>query len=334
MRPEGDDAGGGSPMKRWRSRRFLMPMTIGLVLGLSGGAFAAFSGTTTNGPNRFIAAADWEAPHVTRTTVAKTVGYLAGSIRQGGQFYVYAQIDDGGNPPAGVGTVTANVSAFSTGGVAVTMVAGAFSEQGVPYNYRSAARTAINPMANGTRTYSFTMSDTAVPVHTQTETGFTVIIDNTAPAPVNLTTANRAGGVVGRPEIGDSITFTWNTPIDPESLLPGWNGGSPATVTVRFRNVGNNDRIRIRGTANNNLNFGQVFLQQNYVPATRTFTGSAITMLGNTVTVVLGTPSGTVNTVTVASTTTWQASNGAYDGAGNPCSTATITGSGSPRINF
>jgi hypothetical protein len=204
----------------------------------------------------------------------------------------------------------------------------------VPYNYRSATRTAINPMANGTRTYSFTMSDVAVPVHSQTQTGFPVVIDNTAPAPVNFTSTNRPGGVIGRPEQGDSITYTWNSPIDPESLITGWDGGSPATVTVRIRNAGNNDRARLPGATNNNLNFGQVFLQQNYVPATRTFAGSTITLLGNSVTIVLGTASGTVNTVTVASPTTWQASNGAYDAAGNACTTATITGSGSPRIDF
>ena len=304
------------------------------MLGLSGGAFAAFSVTTTNGPNRVVAAADWEPPHVTRTAIAKTVGYVAGSIRQGGQFYVYAQIDDGGNPPAGVGTVTANISAFSNGGTAVALVSGAFSEQGVPYNYRSATRTAINPMANGTRTYSISMADTATPVHAQTETGFPVVIDNTAPAPVNLTTTNRAGGVVGRPEQGDSITFTWNTPMHPESLIPGWDGGSPTTVTVRLRNNPVNDRLRIRNAANQNLNFGLGLLQRHYVNGVRLFTGSTVTMLGNAVTIVLGTPDGAVNTVTQTGTDTWQASNGAYDAAGNACSTATITGSGSPRIDF
>jgi hypothetical protein len=320
-------------MKRWRRRRIVLPVTIGLVLGLGGGAFAAFSATTTDGANRFVAAADWEPPYVTRTAVAKTVGYLAGSIRQGAQFYVYAQIDDGGNPPTGVGSVTANVSAFSTGGAAVTMVPGAFSVQGVPYNHRSAARTAITPMANGTRTYSFTMADLAVPVDSQTQTGFTVIVDNTGPAPVNMTSTNRVGGTVGRAELGDTVTYTWNSPIDPESLLPGWDGGSPTTVTVRIQNFGNNDRLRVRGPAGN-LNFGIVALQKNYVPGTRNFTGSAITMLGNTVTIVLGAPSGTTNLVTVATPTTWQASTGAYDAAGNACSNTTITGSGSPRIDF
>ena len=320
-------------MKRRPRRRFLVPATIGLVLGLSAGALAAFAATTVDGPNRFIAAPDWEAPHVTRTAIAKTVGYLAGSIHQGGQFYVYAQIDDGGNPPAGVGTVTADVSSISTGGAAVSMVAGAFSAQGVPYNYRSATRNAINPMTNGARTYSFTMSDVAVPVHSQTQTGFTVIVDNTGPAPVNMTSANRAGGTVGRAEQGDSITYTWNAPIDPAALITGWDGGSPTTVTVRITNNGNNDRIRIRD-ATGNLEFGIVRLLQNYVPARRDFIGSSITMLGNSVTITLGTPDGTTNLITTPTPTTWQADNGAYDAAGNTCSTATITGSGSPRIDF
>jgi len=320
-------------MKRWPRRRLLVPMTIGLVLGLSGGALAAFAASTTDGPNRFSAAADWEPPHVTRTVVAKTVGYVAGTIRQGGQFYVYAQVDDSGNPPAGVGVVTVDVSAFSAGGTAVAMVAGAFSAQGVPYNYRSVARIADNPMANGTRTYAVTMADVATPVHSQTQTGFTVIIDSTGPAPVNMTSANRAGGTVGRAEQGDSITYTWNSPIDPESLLSGWDGGSPATVTVEIKNMGPNDRLTIQGPAGT-LNFGTVLLQKNYSQGTRDFTGSTITMFGNTVTIVLGIPDGAVNTVTVATPTTWQADNGAYDAAGNACSTATITGSGSPRIDF
>ena len=321
-------------MKSSRRTWIVLPVAAGLVLGLSGGAFAAFSGTTTNGPNRFIAAPDWEPPHVTRTVIAKTVGYTAGAIQQGGQFFVYAQIDDGGNPPAGVGTVTADVSAFSTGGGAVAMVAGSYTAQGVLYNYRSAARTATTPMANGTRTYAFTMSDLAAPANAQTQTGFTVIIDNTGPAPVDMTSANKAGGVVGRAEQGDSVTYTWNQPIDPESLIPGWDGGSPTTVTVRIQNKGPNDQLKIEDAVGTILNFGTVSLQQNYAQGTRTFTGSSVTMLGNTVTIVLGTASGGVNTVTIPTPTTWQASTGAYDAAGNACSNATITGSGSPRIDF
>jgi hypothetical protein len=324
-------------MKPWRRPWFVVPVSVGLVLGLGKGALAAFSATTVDGVNLFVAATDWEPPHVTRTIIAKTPGYLGGKIHQGGQLFVYAQIDDGGNPPAGVGAVTADVSAFSTGGAAVAMTAGAFSVEGVPYNYRSAARTAIIPMANGTRTYSLTMADVAVPVHSQTQTGFTVAVDNTVPAPVTWTATNKAGGGVGRAEQGDIVTYTWNEPIDPESLIAGWNGGSPTVVTARLSRGGGNTRFRLRDAAGGTtLPFGTVFLQQNYVNGTTTFPNSTITMLGNTVTVVLGAPSapGNIVTVTQTSTPTWTPSTAAYDAAGNAMAGTTITLPGGPKIFF
>jgi hypothetical protein len=325
-------------MKSWRKPWIVAPLSLGMVLGLGGAALAAFSATTTDGANQFVAAADWEPPHVTRTVVAKTPGYLGGKIRQGGQFFVYAQIDDGGNPPAGVGTVTADVSAFSTGGTAVAMAAGAFSVEGVLYNRRSAVRTAINPMAAGIRTYSFTMADVVAPTpNAQTQTGFTVTVDNTIPVPVSWTAVNKVGGIAGRAEQGDIVTYTWNEPIDPESLIAGWNGGSPITVTARISNGGGNARFRLRNAAGvTTLPFGTVYLQRNYVNATTLFPNSTITMLGNTVTVILGAPNvpGNINTVTVATTPTWTPSTAAYDAAGNPMSGTAITLPGGPKIFF
>ncbi len=257
-------------MKRWRRRRLLVPVTIGLVLGLSGGALAAFAATTTDGPNRFIAAADWEAPHVTRTVIAKTVGYLAGSIHQGGQFFVYAQIDDGGNPPAGVGTVTADVSAFSNGGGAVPMVAGAFSaaRRAVQLSERHADRDQPDGERHPhllvhdvrrRRPRAFADPDRLHGDHRQ---------HGTRSGQHDLGEPCRRHG--GPRRAGRQHHVHVEHPIDPESLIPGWDGGSPTTVTVRLTNNGNNDRIRIRGAAGN-LNFGTVRLQQNYVPGTARF---------------------------------------------------------------
>ncbi len=321
-------------MKPWRRPWFVVPVSLGLVLGLGRGALAAFTATTTDGVNQFVANADWEPPHVTRTIVSKTPGYLGGKIRQGGQFFVYAQIDDGGNPPAGVGAVTTDVSAFSTGGTAVAMVAGAFSVESVLYNYRSAVRTAINPMAAGIRTYSFTMADVVAPPNSQTQGGFTVTIDNTAPAPVDMTSANKVGGTAGLAEQGDSMTYTFNEPMDPESLVPGWDGGSPTTVLVRIQNAGRRDRLVVETNAGVLLAFGTVFLQQNYVSGSRNFSNSPITMIGNQVTIVPGVEAGVSRLVTVPSPTTWTADAAAYDAAGNACSAITVTASGSPRIDF
>ena len=233
--------------------------------------------------------------------------------------------------------MTANVSSISNGGGAVVMTAGAYSAGGVLYNYRSAVRNAINAMAEGTRTYAFTMSDIAVPVHTQTQSGFPVVIDNTAPRPVNWTATNRAGGIVGRAEPGDIVTYTWNEPIDPSSLIAGWNGGSPVTVAARISfNGGGNGRFRIRNAAGTTtLPFGTVFLGQNYVTASVNFMNSTITMLGNTATVVLGTPAAaTTVTVTTPSTARWRSNAGAYDAAANACVVITVIAAGSPKVWF
>ena len=200
------------------------------------------------------------------------------------------------------------------------MVAGAFSAQGVPYNYRSAARTAINPLANGTQAYAITMVDVATPINSRTQSGFTVIINNTAPAPVDMTTANRIGGTVGRAEQGDSLTYTWSTPIDPESLLSGWDGGSPTTVTVRIKNMGPNDRLTVEGPAGT-LNFGVVALQAELCPRNAGLHGLGHHDDREHRRDRARVPNGAVNTVTVATPTTWQGDNAAYGASGNPCST-------------
>jgi len=66
------------------------------------------------------------------------------------------------------------------------------------------------------------------------------------------------------------------------------------------------------------------------------FPNSTITMLGNTVTVVLGAPAVPANivTVTIASTPTWTPNTAAYDAAGNQMSNAAITLPGGPKIFF
>ena len=84
-----------------------------------------------------------------------------------------------------------------------------------------------------------------------------------------MTAVNRAGGIAGRAEQGDIITYTWNEPIDPESLLSGMerriarHGDGPA-LTGRWREHG----FRLRKAAAGTLNFGTIYLQRNYVTAT------------------------------------------------------------------
>ena len=80
---------------------------------------------------------DITAPVVSTTVIAKTVGYLAGSIKQGGTFYVYANITDASS----ITTVTVNNSTLvASGGTAVALTAGSYSVQGISYNYRARVR--------------------------------------------------------------------------------------------------------------------------------------------------------------------------------------------------
>jgi hypothetical protein len=299
-----------------------------------GSTFGAFSATTADGGNTFSAAPDFVAPTISTTVIAKAAGGTPGYIRQGGSYRVYANVSDTGNPPSGISTVRANVSTITTGATAVTLTAGSFNVGGVSYNYRSASRTANNPLAEGTFTYSITSTD--IGANTGTQTGFTVTVENTAPAGSDVQT-NNGGSIVGRPEQGDVVTYTYAETMDPDSILAGWTGAS-TSVVVRIKNnlVGGNDVVRVRDSTNSLLlPLGDLDLGRNdYVTADRDFTASTMVQSGATITITLGPPSGAVTTAAGTGTIAWTPSATATDPAGNPCSTAAVNESGGADAEF
>jgi hypothetical protein len=278
-----------------------------------------------------VALTDTTAPTVGSATIVKTSGGLGGAIHQGGTYYVYANVVDP-PPSGGMGPVTANVSAVTSGSTAVPLAAGVYTAGGVNYNYRTSALTASSPLSAGTKTFSVTASDAGG--HAATATGFTVTVDNTAPAGSGIQTANVAGGTAGKAETGDTITFTFTEPMDPDSISAGWDG-TGTTVAVRLVQSGSNDQVQIYDAANAvALNLGSVSLGRNYVKASVTFTGSTMVRSGATITVTLGTPDGSVRTVKQKGTMSWVPSASATDAAGNPCSTATVSESGASDNEF
>lgn len=154
----------------------------------------------------------------------------------------------------------------------------------------------------------------------------TVVIDNTAPTAVDIQTAN-GGAVAGRPDAGDTITYTFSEPIKPTSILAGWTGASTAVV-VRLTN-GGTDRIRVRNPGNTaNLPIGSVTMGTAWVTATATF-NATMALSGNTIVVTLGAQtSGTVATSTATYNMVWSPSATATDVAGNAMSTTTRTETG------
>ncbi|HLB39088.1 MAG TPA: hypothetical protein VJM84_01410 [Actinomycetota bacterium] len=261
-------------------------------------------------------------PVVSAAAIQKAAGGTPGYIRQNGSYRVYAAITDPGSP---ITTATANVSTITTGATASALTAGTWTIAGVTYNYRSAMLTANNPLAAGAKAFSVTATDSFA--HTATTGGFSVMVDNTRPAGSSLTTANSSGGIVGKAETGDSITYTYNEPIDANSIILGWDG-TATSVTLRLLNAGGGggDRVQIWNAANSTqLPLGVVRLgSTGYTATSVAFTNSTMTISGNSVIVVLGTPGGAVGSAVVTSNTRWNPSNVATDWAGNACTNTAV----------
>lgn len=312
-------------------------------------AVAAFGAKTQNEGDIVTAAADFTPPAITAKVVAKSLGGATGFVRKGGGYFVYANVaTDTGSPASGLSTVKANAAEFTTGQAAVTMTVGTYIAEGVPYNYRSAELIA-NATTEGSKPYSVTASDVAG--NAKTVNG-TATIDNVVPTAANVQTTNVASGTVGHAEKGDTVIFTFSEPIEPQSVLAGWNG-TATNVVVRLADNGllgiptGNDELLVNNAANNaQLPLGAVNLGRNdyvtgllggFVSFGATGTASSMVMSGNTITITLGTELGVlVGTTTAAGTGTmvWTPVATPYDRAGNVISTASATQSGGATKAF
>jgi hypothetical protein len=318
-------------------RRLLLGPALLAGLALLGGAptLAAFSSSSSNSADSFAAAPDWVAPSASSTVIAKTPGYTAAYVKQGGSYYIYANVADTGNPASGINVVTADVSAITTGGVAVPLVPGSYSAEGTSYNYRSALTVATNPLPAAGYSYSLTATDLAS--NSRLQTGFSVTVDNTVPAASDVQAAN-GSTIVGRPQQNDTITYTFSEQIDPQSILAGWTGAA-TNVVVRINNTATDTVLIYNSTNTTQLPIGSVNLARaDYVGANRTFgaTGTASSMVrsGSTITVTLGTQSGAGTTAAGNGTMTWTPSTTPYDRAGNAMSAAAATEAGAADKEF
>jgi signal peptidase I len=317
------------PDRLSRRRRVAVLTVVGLVAATPA-ALASFSGTAS-ATNNVAAATDWLPPSVGSTVVAKQTGYLAGAIKQGGTYLVYANVADSGNPASGVSTVKADVSAITTGQTAVSLTAGSYSVNGISYGYRSAALTA-NGTLSGTKGYTITSTD--VLAHAQTQTGYTVAVDNTPPSATDIQTTNHAGGTAGLAETGDTIVFTFGEQFDPQSVVAGWNGTS-TSVNVHLEDGGcllnilvklcNDDTLEVYSGASPLATLGgPVNLKDpDYVGGGLIGTSNdavfSATMAesGNSIVVTLGSLSSGSAGTGGSTLMTWTWSGGPYDAAGN-----------------
>ncbi len=284
-----------------------------------------------------ITVVDTTAPVVSAVVINKTLGDRPGYVKQGGTYFVYANANDtaGTTGTHVVSTVIANVSSITTGSTAVvlTTVGGPWTVGGVSYAYRSASLTATNPQTAGAKSFTVIATDGAG--NTSTAFSGSVTVDNTVPTATDIQTTNKIAGIVGRAEIGDSITYTFSEAIDPSSILSGWTG-SATSVTLHLNNVTGGDTVTVFDSANlMQLNLGTVDLSRpGYTGGNRLFTNSTMTMSGSTITIVLGTANGATTTVGTADNMAWTPSSAATDLAGNACSATIATETGAANKEF
>jgi len=328
-----DDPGTGTVLAGWISpdpvpNDGTASVSVTIPNGTADGAhtvYATGSGGTVASASVTV---DAQPPVVQAAVIQKTQGGSAGYVKQGGTYRVYAKVTDAGSS---VSSVTADVSQISTGQTAVALTAGSWVVDGVTYGYRSAVLTADNPLAAGAKTFSITATDANG--HSGTQGGFTVTVDNTPPAASDVQTANASGGVAGRAETGDTITFTFSEPIEPESIVAGWDG-TTTTVTVRLIQAGGSDQLQVYDAGDTTvLPLGTVALGGNHTNGNRSFTGSTMVMSGSTITITLGTPSGGVRTAGNG-TMIWTPVATPYDRAANACLTTAATESGPADPEF
>ena len=190
----------------------------------------------------------------------------------------------------------------------------------------SSAIAATTFSADGTYTLFVRATDT---VGNMATTSTVFVIDKTKPTAAGFTTTNVSNA--RRLEVGDTYTLTYSEAVNPSSIIAGWNGATTQNVVVKATNSGTNDKLTVyapNGTTQ--LPLGTVALKRgDYVTGAMTFgltgTASTLTMSGTSLTIRLGTPSGTPAAAAAAANATWTPSALGTDLAGNAAATAVYT---------
>ncbi|HEX3975717.1 MAG TPA: hypothetical protein VHW96_05600 [Solirubrobacteraceae bacterium] len=277
-------------------------------------------------------------PVVSGAVIAKSAGGVSGAIKQGGTYYVYANATGSGTPPAGLAGLTADVSTVTTGETAAALSSGSYTIGGQSYNHRSAQLTAKSTLSAGSDAFTVKLTDSA---GTATTTSYSVTVDNTAPRASNIQTANVSGGTAGKPELGDTVMYTFSEPIDPDTVLSGWDGSAKSVIVAILDGGSSSDDTLdvLDASTLAALPLGTIDLgRKDYLSKTTAFgaSGTASTMVlsGSVITVTLGTPTSTAETAAGTGTLAWTPSSTVTDLAGNAMSTTAVNETGTADKDF
>lgn len=173
------------------------------------------------------------------------------------------------------------------------------------------------------------------------------VVDNSPLRGVDVQSTN-GGASAGKPDAGDTITFTYSGVVDTTKLITGWNG-TARSVTARFRDgalvarSGREDAFDVL-SGSTVVGLGSVNLKSDQVKTLRsaslnaTMTAQTITtetgIQRTVVTVRLNATSSRLRTLKTASTMVWTPSSAATDLQGRTSSTASVTESGPADREF
>jgi hypothetical protein len=178
---------------------------------------------------------DTTAPVVSASAIASTSGTGApGFAKQNTGYNVYADVAD----TNGVASVTANVSAVTTGQTAVALSAcvSGCTVGGHAYGYKSAAVTASNPLAEGSKSYSVSASD--IVGNAAAPTSFAVVVDNTGPSISTVVAGTSGTSPSGFVKQGGTYRVYANV-TDLPSGAGASSGVDASTITADLANVSN-----------------------------------------------------------------------------------------------
>jgi hypothetical protein len=277
------------------------------------GSTATFTASATNAAS-FATAADWVAPAPTFLVPADGALTNDGTPDLSGA---------AGNAAGDSSTVTVRIFAGSSAtGLAIQTL--------TPTRTGTSWSTTAATLTSGTYTATASQSDASG--NTGTSAPHTFTVDTIAPTATDVAAANR-GATAGKAEAGDVITFTFSEPIDPATVLAGWDGTSTAVQMRITAGVLAPDPFTVLDSGGAaGVHLGTVQTNGDYVTTTATFDATMIRSADHaSVVVTLGARQSGIIALPAAGAQnmTWTVDNAVEDLAGNPVTTVSVTESAS-----
>ena len=277
------------------------------------GSTATFTASAGNAAS-FATATDWVAPVVTLVSPA------GGALTNDGTPDLSGAA---GNTSGDSSTVTVRIYAGSsaTGSPVQTLT---------PTRSGTSWATTAATLTSGTYTARATQSDAGG--NTGSSAPHTFTVDTIEPTATDIAAAN-GGANAGKAEAGDVVIYTFSEPIDPATVLAGWNGTSTAVqVKITAAVLAPDPFTVLDSGGGTGVHLGTVQTNGDYVTTTATFDAAMVRSADQaSVVVTLGAKQSGLMALSAAGAQnmTWTVDGAVRDLAGNAVTTVSVAESAS-----